>query len=78
LESNTTRGYKSFGGRDSEERVSSEELAGEDALLDQRQFLLDGESWKAFTLALDAPALENKGLTMLLSRKPAWERERRF
>ena len=47
--------------------------AAEDAVLDQRLFLLDSAQWQAFTAALDAPPRDNPGLNALLARKPAWD-----
>ena len=48
--------------------------AAEDAILDQRIFLLDETQWHAFNKALDAPIAENAKLKALLARKPAWEK----
>ena len=48
--------------------------AAEDAVLDQRLFLLNGEQWQEFTSALDAPPGDNPGLKALLVRTPAWEK----
>ena len=48
--------------------------AAEDAILDQRLFLLDETQWQAFNKALDAPMAENAQLQSLLARKPAWEK----
>ena len=45
----------------------------EDALLDQRLFVLDTEQWQAFNAALDAPPRHNPALDALLARKPAWD-----
>ncbi len=47
--------------------------AAEDAIMDQRLFLLNPEQWSAFTALLDAPLRENAGFTALLQRKSAWE-----
>lgn len=47
--------------------------AAEDAVLDQRLFLLDDKQWTEFMTALDAPAQPSKKLKTLLARKPAWE-----
>ena len=48
--------------------------AAEDALLDQRSFLLDPKEWDAFNAALDAPPRANPRLCALLAREPAWEK----
>jgi uncharacterized protein (DUF1778 family) len=48
--------------------------AAEDAILDQRLFILDESSWQAFNVALDQPLAENTKLQTLLARKPAWEK----
>jgi uncharacterized protein (DUF1778 family) len=48
--------------------------AAEDAILDQRLFILDEAQWHAFNKALDAPMAENTKLQALLARKPAWEK----
>jgi uncharacterized protein (DUF1778 family) len=53
--------------------VDTVRQAAEDAVLDQRMFLLGPESWEAFMLALDAPAQPNERLAALLARKPTWE-----
>ena len=47
--------------------------AAEDAMLDQRLFVLDADSWDAFAKLLDAPPEPNPRLQALLARKPAWE-----
>lgn len=48
--------------------------AAEDAILDQRLFILDDAQWQSFNAALDAPLADNAKLQALLSRKPAWEK----
>ena len=48
--------------------------AAEDALLDQRLFVMDAEEWADFRAALDTPPAPNPKLDALLGRKPAWER----
>lgn len=48
--------------------------AAEDALLDQRLFVMDAVEWDDFRAALDAPPADNPKLDALLSRKPAWEK----
>ena len=53
--------------------VDTVKQAAEDAILDQRLFLLDDKQWTEFAAALDAPPLSNKKLMALLARKPAWE-----
>jgi uncharacterized protein (DUF1778 family) len=47
--------------------------AAEDAVLDQRLFVLNAEQWEVFTAMLDAPTRENPRLNELLARKPVWE-----
>lgn len=47
--------------------------AAEEAVLDQRLFVLDPERWDAFVEALDNPPAPNERLLALMSRKPAWE-----
>ena len=47
--------------------------AAEDALLDQRLFVMDSGEWEEFQAALDAPAALNPKLEVLLARKPIWE-----
>ena len=53
--------------------VDTVKQAAEDAVLDQRLFLLDDKQWTEFAVALDAPPRPNKKLIALLARKPAWE-----
>lgn len=48
--------------------------AAEEAVLDQRLFVLDADQWAAFTAALDAPPQTNPKLGALLARRPAWEK----
>ncbi len=43
-------------------------------LLDQRLFLLDQQSYKRFTAALDKPPAENPRLRRLLLTRAAWEK----
>jgi uncharacterized protein (DUF1778 family) len=45
----------------------------ENALLDQRVFLLDDQQWRAFIVALDAPAQPSEALRKLILAKPPWE-----
>jgi len=45
----------------------------DDALADQRVFVLDDRQWAELTAVLAAPPRENPGLRALLARKPAWE-----
>lgn len=53
--------------------IDTVKQAAEDAVLDQRLFLLDDKQWTEFTTALDAPPRPNRKLMALLARKPAWE-----
>lgn len=48
--------------------------AADEALLDQRLFSLEGEGWKRFQAALNAPLPKTSGLKALLRKKPAWEK----
>ena len=48
--------------------------AAEDAILEQRLFVLNSEQWQSFNDALDAPPGSNPGLNALLARKPAWDK----
>ena len=48
--------------------------AAEDAVLDQRLFILDEDQWQTFNAALDAPPQPNAALDALLARKPVWEK----
>ena len=48
--------------------------AAEEAVLDQRLFVLDSDKWQAFTAALDAQPQPNPRLEALLARKPAWDK----
>lgn len=48
--------------------------AAEDALLDQRLFVMDSLEWDEFQAALDAPVRPNPKLEALLSRRPVWDR----
>ena len=45
----------------------------QDALLDQRVFMLDAQEYDEFVAALDAPAKENVALQKLMQLKPRWE-----
>jgi uncharacterized protein (DUF1778 family) len=47
----------------------------EEAILDQRVFILNPDKWQEFTDALDAPLQPNPQLDALLARKPAWEND---
>lgn len=47
--------------------------AAEEAVLDQRLFVLNDEQWQAFNAALDAPPNDNPALQALLARKPIWD-----
>ena len=49
--------------------------AAEQALLDQRFFLVDEEQWKAFQDALDRPAEVKPRLGKLMQTPAPWERE---
>ena len=46
--------------------------AAEDAVLDQRLFMLNSQQWQEFTTMLDMPPGDNPGLKALLARIPAW------
>ena len=48
--------------------------ASEEAVLDQRLFVLDTDEWDAFNAALDASPQPNTKLEALLARIPAWNR----
>ena len=48
--------------------------AAEDALLDQRLFMLDDAAWDRFVAALDAPAQPSAALRKLLTQSPPWDR----
>ncbi len=54
--------------------LDSARRAAEEALLDQRLFLLDEERHTAFAAALDAPAEPAEALRTLLSTPSPWER----
>lgn len=45
----------------------------QDALLDQRFFMLDEQEYDDFAAALDKPAKNNAALQKLLQLKPRWE-----
>ncbi len=47
--------------------------AAEEALLDQRLFLVSGEAAAAFQEALDRPGEPDERLRALLARRPGWE-----
>ena len=47
--------------------------AAEQTLLDQRYFLAEDSRWKAFNIALDAPAKDIPGLRTLFEHKASWE-----
>lgn len=49
-------------------------LAAEDALLDQRLFLLDDSDYEQFVARLDAPVEPSDALKKLLSTSSPWER----
>ncbi|HEY9851977.1 MAG TPA: DUF1778 domain-containing protein [Leptolyngbyaceae cyanobacterium] len=48
-------------------------LAAQQALLEQRLFILNDEQWEAFNKALDAPPAKNEKLRQLLQAKAPWE-----
>jgi uncharacterized protein (DUF1778 family) len=48
--------------------------AAEDALLDQRLFVMGPDEWTDFCAALDAPPAGDSKFEALLARKPAWEK----
>ncbi len=58
----------------SEFMLDSARRQAEEAILDQRVFLLDARAHTAFVALLDAPAKPNTALRKLLARKPAWDR----
>lgn len=47
--------------------------AAQQALLEQRLFVLNDEQWEAFNKALDAPPTKNEKLRQLLQAKAPWE-----
>lgn len=49
-------------------------LAAEQALLDQRLFMVSGTQYQTLLDLLDQPELDNPGLKDLFSRKAPWER----
>lgn len=49
-------------------------LAAEQALLDQRLFMVSGTQYQALLDLLDQPAQPNPGLQELFSRQAPWER----
>jgi uncharacterized protein (DUF1778 family) len=54
--------------------VDSARALAIDVLLDQRLFVLEGQSYDAFVDALDNAPAPGPKLRALLARKPAWER----
>lgn len=54
--------------------LDSARQAAENALLDQRLFLLDDAGYKEFNTLLDAPVGAISALKKLLSTPPPWER----
>ncbi|NKE43366.1 DUF1778 domain-containing protein [Roseomonas frigidaquae] len=54
--------------------LESARKAAVDTLLDQRQFFVVEERWKAFTAALDAPPEDNPALKRLLQKRAPWEK----
>ena len=48
--------------------------AAEDALLDQRLFVMPSEEWADFCAALDVPPTPDPRFEALMARKPAWEK----
>jgi uncharacterized protein (DUF1778 family) len=58
----------------SEFMLESARQRAEEALLDQRLFLLDAKAHAEFVALLDAPAKPSAALKRLMARKPAWQR----
>lgn len=58
----------------SEFMLESARRRAEEALLDQRLFILDSEAHEKFLKLLDAPPKPNAKLRALLNRKPIWQR----
>lgn len=54
--------------------LDSAREAAENALLDQRLFLLDEPQFAAFAASLDAPVEPTDGLRKVLTTKSPWER----
>ncbi len=54
--------------------LESAREAAENALLDQRLFLLDDAAFEEFVRRLDAPAKPNEGLRRLMATPAPWER----
>lgn len=54
--------------------LESARQEAEEAILDQRLFVLDKKAYAAFVTLLDAPPRPNPALKKLLSRKALWER----
>ncbi len=48
-------------------------VAAENAILNQRVFLLDEDAWNQFQKALDGPAVVKPGLKRLMEEKSPWE-----
>ena len=49
--------------------------AAEQALLDQRLFMVSGSQYQALLDMLDRPDSDNPGLADLVSRRPVWSKE---
>jgi len=47
----------------------------EHVLLDRRLFLVDDQTYQAFTAALESPVEDNVGLKALLNSKSLWENQ---
>ena len=78
MEAKRVRGTGPQGGRSSRLglRATPEQesvLAAEQTLLDQRLFLVSGESHQSFLDLLEGPAQDNEGLRDLFSRPSPWE-----
>jgi uncharacterized protein (DUF1778 family) len=56
----------------SEFMLDSARRQAEEAILDQRIFILDSKTHDKFLALLDAPTKPSKQLKALLKRKPAW------
>lgn len=48
--------------------------AAEDAILDQRLFVMGAEEWADFNAMLDAPPAPNPTFDAFMARKPPWEK----
>jgi uncharacterized protein (DUF1778 family) len=57
----------------SEFMLDSARREAEGALLDQRVFFLESDTFEAFAALLDAPATSNPALQALMSRRAPWE-----